>query len=199
MDQSCIVYWGTSFAGGNVIYASAIDKRIKAAIIQCSSVSGQVRAEAFEDRIVGALDDRALVSAGQVERRIPLIASSRDAAIKANEPVMFPDVQAYDELTPMKDLHNWDNSVTAVTQLHMALSEPQAVIHRISPTPLLMVIPENDITVKASSQLAAFERAEEPKEVALIEGAGHFDIYSGQFFEENISAQLAFLKRVLSD
>jgi fermentation-respiration switch protein FrsA (DUF1100 family) len=198
IDQSRIVYWGTSFSGGNVIYAAAIDKRIKAAIVQCSSVSGQVRAEAFGDRIVGALEGRVSMSKGQPEPRVPLVASSHAAAIEGHEPVMFPDVQAYDELVPMHDLHNWTNSLTEVTQLYMALSEPQAVIHRISPTPLLMIVPENDVTVKTTSQLAAFAKAKEPKELAVISGAGHFDIYSGKFFEENIAAQLAFLERILN-
>ena len=138
------------------------------------------------------------MSKGQPEPRVRLVASNREAAIEGHEPVMFPDVPAYDELVPMHDLRNWTNSLTEVTQLYMALSEPQAVIHRISPTPLLMVVPENDATVKTTSQLAAFAKAKEPKELAVINGAGHFDIYSGKFFEENIAAQLAFLERVLS-
>ena len=198
IDRSRVVYWGTSFSGGNVVYAAAIDKRIKAAIVQCSSVSGQVRAEVFKDRLLGALDGRALVSNGQPEPQVPLIAGSREAAIKEDEPVMFPDVHAYDELAPMHDLHNWTNSLTTATQLYMALSEPQAVIHRISPTPLLMIVPENDVTVKTTSQLAAFEKANEPKHLVIINGAGHFDIYSGEFFEENIAAQLGFLERAFS-
>lgn len=188
---------GTSFSGGNVIYAAAIDRRIKAAIIQCSSVSGQVRAEAFKERISSLLDERTITAKGGQEPRIPLIASSREAAVQANEPVMFPDLQAYNDLAAMETLENWVNHVTAQTQVHMALSEPQAVIHRISPTPLLMVVPEKDITVKTSSQLAAFEKAQEPKELVMIQNAGHFDIYSGEAFEENISAQLRFLDRVL--
>jgi hypothetical protein len=197
VDKSRIVYWGSSFSGGNAIYAAAIDRRIKAVIVQCSSVSGQVRAEAFKERISSLLDERILTAEGGADPRIPLIASSREAAVQANEPVMFPDLQAYDELVPMTRLENWQNNVTAQTQVYMALSEPQAVIHRISPTPLLMVVPEKDTTVKTSSQLAAFEKAQEPKELVSIKNAGHFDIYSGEAFEENISAQLRFLGRVL--
>ena len=110
---------------------------------------------------------------------------------------MFPDLQAHDGLADMHNLENWDNNVTAQTQVHMVLSEPQAVIHRISLTPLLMVVPEKDITVKASSQLAAFEKAQEPKELVMTRCADHLDIYSGEAFEENISVQLRFLNRVL--
>ena len=58
IDRSRIVFWGTSFSGGYAIYAAAIDRRIKAAIIQCSSVSGQVEAEAFKERISSLLHGR---------------------------------------------------------------------------------------------------------------------------------------------
>jgi len=34
VDPTQIVYWGTSFSGGNVIYAASVDKHIRAAIVQ---------------------------------------------------------------------------------------------------------------------------------------------------------------------
>ncbi len=93
----------------------------------------------------------------------------------------------------------WENYLTEQTQLHMLLFEAQAVIHRVSPTPLLMVIPGSDVTVKTASQLAAFEKAKEPKEMLYLEGAGHFDVYTGHHFEQNIAAQIEFLKKHVSN
>lgn len=61
--------------------------------------------------------------------------------------------------------------------------EGQAVIHRIAPTPSLMVVPGNDITVRASSQLQAFAKTKEPKELHYMEGLGHFDVYLDGFEE----------------
>lgn len=198
VDPSLIVYWGTSLSGGNVIFAAAIDKRIKAAIVQCSSVSGQVRAEAIQDRINMLLSERASISNDGSEPRVPLIASNREAALNGSEAVLFPDIQAYDFLNGLNDEENWTNNITTQTSVHLALSEPQAVIHRISPTPLLMVVPEKDLTIPTTSQIAAFEKAREPKEMVMIKKAGHFDLYSGQPFEENIAAQLAFLQRIFA-
>lgn len=70
--------------------------------------------------------------------------------------------------------------MTEQTQLHMLRFEPQAFMHRIAPTPFLMVIPGDDVTVKTSSQVEAFGKAREPKQMLFLEGAGHFDIYQGE-------------------
>jgi len=73
-----MVYWGTSFSGGDVIYAAVIDKHIKAAIAQAPSVSGETRSLAFKNRIPGLFDDRAHQSqqaaseAGSPASHIPL-------------------------------------------------------------------------------------------------------------------------------
>jgi dienelactone hydrolase len=65
VDPEKMVYWGTSFSGGNVIYAAAVDKRIKAAIVQCPAVSGETRSLAFQDRIPSLFADRARIVAGE--------------------------------------------------------------------------------------------------------------------------------------
>jgi len=111
---------------------------------------------------------------------------------------MFPDLHAFEHMSIIPELGGqWENYVTEQTQLHMLLFEGQAMIHRISPTPLFMVIPGNDVTVKTASQLAAFEKAREPKQMLFLDGAGHFDIYTGDAFEKNIQAQIEFLKQTL--
>lgn len=62
-----------------------------------------------------------------------------------------------------------------------------------------MVIPGNDVTVRTSSQLRAFGKAREPKQMLFLDGAGHFDIYRGDYFEKNIAAQIDFLRKYLHD
>ncbi|KAL6228972.1 hypothetical protein BDW75DRAFT_250306 [Aspergillus navahoensis] len=195
VDPENIVYWGTSFSGGNVIYAAAVDKRIKAAVVQCPAVSGETRSLAFQDRIPALFADRARIAAGEPRGRVPCIAPDRETAKIGSAPVLFPDLHAYDALEGIdKCGGTWENWVTEQTQLHMLEFEAQAMIHRIAPTPLLMVVPGNDVTVQTSSQLAAFGKAREPKELVFLDKAGHFDIYRGEYFERNIAAQIKFLK-----
>ncbi|KAJ5589636.1 hypothetical protein N7537_012314 [Penicillium hordei] len=199
VDYSRIVYWGTSFSGGNVLYAAAVDKRIKAAIVQCPAVSGETRSLAFKDRIPAILKERTHISAGSEPERVPLIAENLEAAQAGTTNAMFPGVHAYEQVRGSYDCGGrWENSLTVQTQLNMLAFEGQAMVHRISPTPLLMVVPGNDILVTTASQLATYEKAREPKQLLHIEDAGHFDIYAGDWFEKNIKGQLEFLERWVS-
>lgn len=190
------MYWGTSFSGGNVIHAAAIDKRIKAAIVQAPSVSGETRSLAFKDHISGLFGDRARIAAGSQRGVIPCITATAEESRTGTARVLFPDLHAYESYSQIFDYDGkWENYVTEQTLLHMLLFESQAYMHRIAPTPFLMVIPGNDVTVKTSSQLEAFDKAREPKQMLFLEGAGHFDIYQDECFERNIATQIEFLKR----
>jgi fermentation-respiration switch protein FrsA (DUF1100 family) len=72
-----------------------------------------------------------------------------------------------------------------------------AYIHRISPTPLLMVVGDRNVTIPTHLQLEGYEKALQPKTLKIVKGAGHFEPYYGPSFEENIAAQVEFLKTVL--
>jgi len=76
--------------------------------------------------------------------------------------------------------------------------EPQQLIEKISPTPLLMTIARGDVLTPADLALGAYARAKEPKQLSLLP-CGHFDAYSGPFFERNAGTQAEFLKKWLVD
>lgn len=199
VDPTKIVYWGSSFSGGNVIYAAAIDKRIKAAIIQAPAVSGETRSLAFKHRIPALLEDRKRIVSDLERGTVPLIAPDRGSADPSKTNAMFPTEDAYDILVRQKDCGSrWENYITSQTQLHMLGFEGQSMIHRISPTPLLMIIPDNDVLVSTLSQMDAFNKAREPKQLHCLKDCGHFDIYIGDHFRDNIKAQIDFLNRYVN-
>lgn len=70
------------------------------------------------------------------------------------------------------------------------------MVHRISPTPLLMTVAENDVVCPTDIALEAYERAREPKELHIIPG-GHFDAYTGFNFQVNADRQVEFLRKTL--
>jgi fermentation-respiration switch protein FrsA (DUF1100 family) len=153
---------------------------------------------AFKDRIPGILKERARITAGLEPERVPLIAENLKVAQSGTTTAMFPGVHAYEQVRGSYDCGGrWENSVTVQTQLNMLAFEGQGMVHRISPTPLLMVVPGNDILVTTASQMATYEKAREPKQLLYIDGAGHFDIYTGDWFEQNIKGQIEFLGKWL--
>ena len=87
---------------------------------------------------------------------------------------------------------NTNNSVDLLRANH-----PATAIHRISPTPLLMTIASADVLTPTDLALEAYARAREPKQLHLLPDAGHFDGYSGRFFDKNAGVQTEFLRRTL--
>lgn len=73
---------------------------------------------------------------------------------------------------------------------------PGAMIHLISPTPLLLTVLLNDVLTPPDIALEAYNNAREPKQLQLLQG-GHFDAYHGPTFETNVATQAEFLKKWL--
>ena len=74
----------------------------------------------------------------------------------------------------------WKNEVTLRSTRAARMYEPGIWVSRVSPTPLLMVVARDDRLTVTDLALAAYERALEPKRLALISG-GHFAPYLDQF------------------
>ncbi|KAK3705801.1 hypothetical protein LTR37_013108 [Vermiconidia calcicola] len=76
-------------------------------------------------------------------------------------------------------------------------NDPSAHIARIAPTPLLMTVAAQDILTPTDLALEAYSRAREPKQINILSGAGHFDGYTGKWFDTNAGCQTEFLKKWL--
>jgi fermentation-respiration switch protein FrsA (DUF1100 family) len=74
--------------------------------------------------------------------------------------------------------------------------EPGAWVARVSPTPLLMVVAKDDRLTVADLALSAYERALEPKRLALLPG-GHFDPYLGEFARAEAATTAWFHEHLL--
>jgi fermentation-respiration switch protein FrsA (DUF1100 family) len=70
------------------------------------------------------------------------------------------------------------------------------MVHRISPTPLLMTVAENDVLCPTDIALETYAQAREPKELHILPG-GHFDGYTGDNFKINADRQVEFLRKTL--
>lgn len=92
----------------------------------------------------------------------------------------------------------WKNEVSLQSVFNLMALEPKRLVHRIAPTLLLMVVPEQDTTVETKAQLDMYRLALEPKQIHLVKNCGHFGIYGGGVgFDLNIGVQMEFLRRIL--
>ncbi|RGP81371.1 hypothetical protein FLONG3_515 [Fusarium longipes] len=198
VDATKIVYWGTSMCGGSVILAAAFDKRIRAVVSQIPFMSGELLSTHLKPMIPSLYSSRQQLKAGNPAPLIKLFAETQEESLKQDTNALLRDPNLFEFIKALDEENvPWTPSVTPQTLLNMLEFEPQAFIHRIAPTPLLFVCAENDNSAPTFTQLKAYASAYEPKKLAILKGAGHFDPYHGKFFEENIKAQLAFLEDVM--
>lgn len=198
VDPKRVVYWGSSLSGGNVICAAAIDRRIKAVVAQIPFVSGELQSAPMAGMVPALFANRTNVRAGNPSAMIPVIPDSFEQAETGHSPAVLNTPDAFNFLNGLSERGgNWENKVTLQTMFNILSFEPRAFINRIAPTPFLMVVSENDTTVPTAYQLAAYQQALEPKQLHVIRNTGHFGVYRGLPFEENIKVQIDFLRKNL--
>ncbi len=198
VDAGKIVFWGTSMSGGTSLCAAAIDKRIKGVIAQGMFVSGKYVAERTVAKHPMIFGNRAAVKSGQAPIMIPISAENIEEIESGESSAVLQDADIfpYQKEQLARDQAR-EKEVTLNSLFNMMSFDPRAHIHRISPTPLLMVLAEDDKVIRTERQLEMYEMAQQPKELHIIKGAGHFGMYYGELFDNNIGAQLKFLKSIL--
>ncbi|MEU3649875.1 alpha/beta hydrolase [Lentzea sp. NPDC034063] len=198
VDPARIGIWGTSYSGGHAIVLGATDRRLRTVVAQVPTISGYAAAlRRVPPQNIAALeavleeDERAQFR-GEGPGYQALV--SADPAV----PATFRDPAAiamYEQLMP--DGVVWENKVTVRSSRNSKMYEPGSWITRVSPTPLLMIVSTHDTIALTDAELAAYERALEPKRLALLPG-GHFDPYAGQF-ERASRAALDWFEQHLSN
>jgi fermentation-respiration switch protein FrsA (DUF1100 family) len=201
VDQTKIVYWGTSMSGGTALYAASIDKRIRGVIAQVPFVTDEYL-HAQQRQILPLLfSTKPHTEGGSAPAMLNTTAESIEEATSglSRAALPHPDVFIMLEEIGRRGIVPFEKQVTLQSLLNISNFDPRSFLHRIAPTPLLMVAVDNDVTVPTLSQLQAFQMALEPKRLAIIHGAGHFEVYIGEKFEKNIAIQLKFLDSLFSE
>ncbi len=183
VDAERIGVWGTSFSGGHVLVLGAIDPRVRCVVSQVPTISGS---EAAYRRIPPHLAstvqqaqvaDREAIYAGGAPQLRPLVNDGTDAP-----PVYAgPAAQAFMD-QPASRPETFVNAVTLQSLARSRDYEPGSYIARISPTPLLLLVAENDEVAFTDLQLGAWQQAREPKRLVLLRG-DHFSPYAKAFEE----------------
>lgn len=198
VDAERIGVWGSSYSGGHVLVIGAIDRRVKCVVAQVPLISGHrnarrlIRADMIAP-VQGLLrEDREKRYAGEAPGMIAVV--SDDASVPCALPT--PDSYAWFTETHKSRAPSWRNEVT-LRSIEMFLEyEPGAYVAQVSPTPLLMVVAAKDHLTVADEALAAYERALEPKKLALLDG-GHFEAYVEAFDEASGAACAWFAEHLV--
>jgi uncharacterized protein len=199
VDSDNIGVWGSSYSGGHVLVVAAIDRRVQAVVSQGSLIDGYrsvrrlVRPDFMQATRDGFDADRLARFNGAAPTMIPVV----DPDPMAGSVLPTPDsykwfTEAHETVAP-----SWRNEITLRSLEMISEYIPASYIQHISPTPLLLMPPINDVVAPTDLALEAFEEAREPKQLVILPG-GHFDIYIDGFDESSSLARDWFVKYLVN-
>lgn len=186
VDPDRVGVWGTSYSGGHALMVAAIDKRVKAVVSQVPFISGPATQAGLirPDHMPGF---RAAVQHDRMQRYLGHgeVATLPAVTDDPHGQAVMTALEAHEwfTTTAAERAPSWRNEITVRSLELTGDYDPGSWIHRISPTPLLMIVADGDVVAPAGLAFDAFERAREPKRLFITAG-GHFDAYAGQGFEE---------------
>ncbi|PEW73453.1 acetylxylan esterase [Bacillus thuringiensis] len=197
IDNDLIGVWGTSYSGGHVLVVGATDKRVKCVVAQVPTISGSETAirrangDVLSELLTQFSEDRKSRQKGKHPTYYSVIPSEElpSAVYKTNDAIDFSTQSS-------KEAKNFINKVTLRSVELSRGYEPGHYISKISPTPLLLLIAENDNITHTDLALAAYEKALQPKQLILLPG-DHFDPYIKYFELSCKSAMDWFLVHLL--
>lgn len=180
--------WGSSYSGGHVLVVGATDSRVRAVVSQVPTISGYAAGlrKTAPDRLAALNqrfhDDRAARLRGEDPGMITSVSPDDDA------PVAYPGPESHDYMIGQSTrCPEWRNETT-LRSLELARTyEPGAWVDRIGPKALLMIVASADKQTPTDLQLAAFNRAHEPKRLEILAG-GHYRAYTEDFDRTSTAA-----------
>jgi fermentation-respiration switch protein FrsA (DUF1100 family) len=185
VDAARIAAVGVCGGGGFASYTAVADRRIKA-------VAG-----------VSALPDlRSTLTdgfAGDWHDLMHLVQSARETYARGGEPQYVPFMPPGQQnewvengkqyyLTDRNPDPNWKNQTLLWSFDKMVQYSALDIIHLLAPTPLLLIAGSRAETLQQSQ--AAYDSANEPKELFLIDGGTHFDFYDQPEYVEPAVAKI---------
>ena len=194
--------WGSSFSGGAVLVLAAVDRRVKAVVanVPLSGFPGVDYSDplaTFESMRDVVLDDgnQGLASRAVSEPRpLRVVEDGR-----GGPPAFLGQEESKRWFLRVGERpgSTWQNKVTVVNAFDCEPRfDPGFCMPYIAPTPLLMVVAEEDNLTPASIAREAFARAAEPKTWLLVEG-DHFVAYQGAASEKVAGEMCDFLVQSL--
>ena len=187
VDRDRVGVWGTSYSGGHVLVVAAIDRRVGCVVAQVPTTSGwqstlrRVPPQALAGQREAWDADRLERYLGKPPKMVPMVVDPT-----AGGAASHGSADAWEFFTgknaPSEDqwrFAEWRNEITLRSLELYSEYEPGSFIERIAPTPLMMVLGDDDVVCPTDLSLAAFNRAREPKRLELYPG-GHFSAYTDQ-------------------
>jgi uncharacterized protein len=186
-DAERLGIYGTSYGGAIVVWTAAVDPRVKCVVSVVGIGHGGrwMRSVRRPDEWVDLLER----SARDRVRR----ALEGESEVVNREEILLPDRQSAELAAAARR-----NNPAAVGRIPLEYVDetlgfnPEWVVDRIAPRPVLFVTTDDDRLVPPEESAALYARAGEPKRLVVLKGYGHYEVYTEPAFGEVMAAALAW-------
>ncbi len=192
VDPERLGIYGTSYGGATVVWASAIDTRVKCVVSVVGIGNGARwmrsvrRPDEWHDLLERSRRDR-------VKRAL-----DGESEVVDRGEILLPDRQSAELAAAARRDNPHAVKVIPLEYVDQTLEfNPEWVVDRIAPRPVLFITTDDDRLVPPEESRALYARAGEPKKLVVLRGYGHYEVYAEPAFSEVMAATLAWYRQHL--
>jgi dipeptidyl aminopeptidase/acylaminoacyl peptidase len=192
VDPERLGIYGTSYGGATVVFVAAIDPRVKCivSVVGIGNGARWMRSVRRPDEYFDLLERSAADRARQT-----LTGASEFVA--RNE-ILIPDRQSAELAAAARRQVSGAVDTIPLEFVDDTLSfNPEWVVDRIAPRPILFITTDNDRLVPPAESEALYARAGEPKKLVMLKGFGHYEVYAGEALRQTMAAAMAWYREHL--
>jgi uncharacterized protein len=205
IDSSRIAIWGIGHSAGASTISVGDDPYIKAVILVMLFFSGAFDSTNWPARTmdrVYAEREKLIEKPDAALEYVQVWDNSEEEAVGDRGNILIHGQVPWEFAHGARQLSDeagtpWENRLSLQSLYHIAKTEPQDHIHKISPRPMLYLAATVDpISGPLELEKAAFERAKEPKRFVQLQ-SDHLANYKSPAFDVNVQVQIDFLNENL--
>lgn len=190
VDAHRLGLWGTSFGGANAIVAAAMDKRVKCLCVQLTFGNG-------ERVITGGLTGEEKEKLESMLMKIWTRAVTRNKTMQVPINKILTDEQSIEFYNKtVGEFPDLDIKIPFLTIKETMEYRPETYLESVH-IPILIIGAENDGVNPGQESEILYKKANSPKELLIIKGATHYELYQGEKFREVVNKQCQWFEKYL--
>ena len=192
VDPDKIGLYGTSYGGATVVWVGAVDPRAKCIV----SVVGVGHGARWMSR-VRRVDEWFDLQERSAEDRKKRAATGKSEYVERSE-ILLPDRQSAELAAAARRLNPSAVNTIPLEYIDDTIGfNPEWVVDKISPRPVLFITSDNDRLVLPEESEQLYAHAKEPKKLVVLHGPGHYEVYAEPAFSEVMAATMDWYKEHL--
>jgi hypothetical protein len=192
VDPARLGIYGTSYGGATVVWVAAIDQRVTCTV----SVVGIGHGARWMRSVRRPDEWHDLLARSAADRTRRVLEGKSE--LVAREEILLPDRQSAELAAAARR-----NNPAAVSVIPLEYVDdtvqfhPEWVVDKIAPRPVLFITSDDDRLVPPEESQALYARAGEPKKLVVLEGFGHYEVYTEPAFSQVMRETVAWYERYL--